>query len=176
MPLSCSCLLIIILAIWSGRQHHARPVTPRALCPRGLIEGETWDEEIDIWSLDCLVQFYLQCLNDFSSSANCYCIYIGISICHKPTTFPSGKCRDAQTRRLVNEPLRSQIHRLIDKSTQCEALMDYLSERLPSDFGRENIHQLVSFVHPNAAAKSTRPQVHCQTTQLSHPFLPSSTP
>ncbi|KZF23983.1 serine protein kinase [Xylona heveae TC161] len=106
-------------AIPSGQQD-VLPVTPTGLRAPELLEKGAWDNKIDIWTLGCLI-FQL--------------------VTNEPL-FPLGMF--GLTADKVKQDLRSLMNEFFANGSQGFSV--YLSERLPPDFGAENLTQLTSFL------------------------------
>ncbi|KAK9357847.1 kinase-like domain-containing protein [Lipomyces starkeyi] len=127
-------------AICSG-QYDQRPVTPAGLRAPELIHGETWDASIDIWTLGCLI---------FELATN-------------EPLFP------VETFGMKGEQIDEVHERLLHQIDNDDYFTIYLSERLPSDFGVENVQQLASFL---LSMLQRLPQERKSTTELLiHPFV-----
>ncbi|EDN03941.1 hypothetical protein I7I51_05199 [Histoplasma capsulatum] len=132
-------------AAWS-RQCDQWPVTPTALRAPELIHRNTWDARIDIWALGCLV---------FELATN-------------EPLFPLGSF--GLTAEQIDEEHAYRISQLLGKNGQGhENLTKHLTERLPYDFGAENVEHLASFLW---LMLQQNPQRRMPTTKLlNHLFL-----
>ncbi|RHZ73682.1 hypothetical protein CDV55_106006 [Aspergillus turcosus] len=132
-------------AIW-GRQSHQKPVTPTALRAPELIRRNAWDAGIDIWAFGCLI---------FELATN-------------EPLFPLGTF--GLTAEEVDEEHINLISQLLGEDGHLhENCTKYLMDRLPSDFGTENIQHLASFL---SLMLQSDPQRRMLTTNLlKHPFL-----
>ncbi|OJD14707.1 CMGC/SRPK protein kinase [Emergomyces pasteurianus Ep9510] len=132
-------------AVWSG-QCDQQPVTPRALRAPELIHRNAWDASIDIWALVCLI----------------------FQLSTKEPLFPLGSF--GLTAEQIDEELTYHINQLFDENDQMhENFTKHLTDRLPSDFGVENVQHLVSFL---SLMLQQNPQRRMPTTKLlNHPFL-----
>ncbi|EGE83166.2 CMGC/SRPK protein kinase [Blastomyces dermatitidis ATCC 18188] len=133
------------LALWS-RQRDQRPVTPTALRAPELIHRNTWDASIDIWALGCLI---------FELATN-------------EPLFPLGSF--GLTAEQIDKEHTYRISQLLDENGQMhENFTKHLTDRLPYDFGTENVQHLVSFL---SLMLQQNPQRRMPITKLlNHPFL-----
>ncbi|CAG8221777.1 unnamed protein product [Penicillium olsonii] len=106
-------------AMWNT-QDDFLPVTPMALRAPELLQPHPGNEKVDIWALGCLI---------FQLATN-------------EPLFPveSFGCTIDE----VHEILRSLMHELFEHGNQKFAI--YISERLPTDFGKENTEKLANFL------------------------------
>ncbi|ODH45502.1 CMGC/SRPK protein kinase [Paracoccidioides brasiliensis] len=132
-------------AAWS-RQCDQWPVTPTALRAPELIHRNTWDARIDIWALGCLV---------FELATN-------------EPLFPLGSF--GLTAEQIDEEHAYRISQLLGKNGQVhENFTKHLTDRLPYDFGAENVEHLASFLW---LMLQQNPQRRMPTTKLlNHLFL-----
>ncbi|KAJ5121243.1 uncharacterized protein N7515_009204 [Penicillium bovifimosum] len=129
-------------AMWNT-QDKSRPVTPVALRAPELLQPHSWNEKADIWALGCLI---------FQLATN-------------EPLFPilAWGCTTDE----VHELLRSLMRKLFENGNQRFAV--YLSERLPTDFGKENTEQLANLLW---STLQERPEDRESTARLlNHPFL-----
>ncbi|GIJ97978.1 hypothetical protein Aspvir_000086 [Aspergillus viridinutans] len=129
-----------------GRHSNQKPVTPTALRAPELIRRNTWDAGIDIWTLGCLI---------FELATN-------------EPLFPLGTF--GLTAEEVDQEHINLISQLLGENDHLhESFTKYLMDRLPSDFGAENIQRLASFLW---LMLRPDPQKRISTTKLlNHPFL-----
>ncbi|PGH34401.1 CMGC/SRPK protein kinase [[Emmonsia] crescens] len=132
-------------ALWS-RQRDQWPVTPTALHAPELIHRNAWDARIDIWALGCLI---------FELATN-------------EPLFPLGSF--GLTTEQIDKEHTYRISQLLDENGQMhENFTKYLTDRLPFDFGAENVQHLVSFL---SLMLQQNPQRRLPTTKLlNHLFL-----
>ncbi|CAG7942234.1 unnamed protein product [Penicillium salamii] len=99
---------------------NSSPVTPLALRAPELIEGQAWDEKIDIWALGCLI---------FQLATN-------------EPLFPlmSFGCGVEEMRK----DLKTLIQHVLGRGYNNFAI--YVGERLPSDFGSKDIEAFALFL------------------------------
>ncbi|PWY87446.1 serine protein kinase [Aspergillus heteromorphus CBS 117.55] len=130
----------------SSRNRDTVPVAPSALRAPELIHGEPWDKTIDIWALGCLI---------FELATNEPLFPLG--------TFGLGKDQiDREHSRLINQLLG-------DEKRTREHFTRYLRDRLPTDFGGEDLWLLVSFL---LSMLQIEPKKRLSVEKLlSHPFL-----
>lgn len=108
--------------MWS-QQHDQWPVTPTALRPPELICRNTWDANIDIWALGCVI---------FELATNEPLFPIG-------TFGLSAEQIDREHSHLIEQMFGN------DGQTN-ERFTKHLKDRLSSDFGAENIQRLSSLL------------------------------
>lgn len=150
------------LALWS-RQRDQWPVTPTALHAPELIHRNAWDARIDIWALGCLVcPLYL---NPVLQSNLCVKIF---ELATNEPLFPLGSF--GLTTEQIDKEHTYRISQLLDENGQMhENFTKYLTDRLPFDFGAENVQHLVSFL---SLMLQQNPQRRLPTTKLlNHLFL-----
>ncbi|KAE8327707.1 kinase-like domain-containing protein [Aspergillus sergii] len=100
-----------------------RPVTPTALRAPELIHRNDWDVGIDIWTLGCLI---------FELPSN-------------EPLFPLGTF--SLTASQIDKEHIFLIEQVLDKNNQAgDTFTKYLTDRLPADFGVQNIERLASFL------------------------------
>ncbi|KAI9926334.1 hypothetical protein MW887_004098 [Aspergillus wentii] len=118
------------------------PVTPTAIAAPELVNRGIWDASIDIWALGCLI---------FELATNA-------------PLFP------LQWRGLTPEEVDQGHLDRVDRILQTDAsFTQHLTERLPSDFGTENIQQLSSLL---LLMLQKNPKQRVSTGDLlCHPFL-----
>ncbi|KLJ08549.1 hypothetical protein EMPG_16024 [Blastomyces silverae] len=106
-----------------SQKHDQRPVTPTALRAPELIHRNVWDSAIDIWTLGCLI---------FQLATN-------------EPLFPLGTF--GLTAEQIDKEHIYQMSQLLDENGQMgETFTKHLTDRLPSDFGAENIQHLALFL------------------------------
>ncbi|KAL1867615.1 hypothetical protein Plec18167_008615 [Paecilomyces lecythidis] len=105
-------------AVWSS-QHDQWPVTPRALRPPELICRDTWEANIDLWTLGCTI---------FELATNEPLFPIG-------TFGLSAEQIDREHSRLIEQIFGN------DGQTN-ERFTKHVEDRLPPDFGIKNIQRL----------------------------------
>ncbi|OOO05666.1 protein kinase [Aspergillus oryzae] len=128
------------------RQREQRPVTPTALRAPELIHRIEWDVGIDIWTLGRLI---------FELATN-------------EPLFPLGTF--GLTAEQIDEEHLYLIGQVLDKNNQTgDTFTQYLTDRLPADFGAENLERLASFLSGMLQEKA---QKRMSTAELlRHPFL-----
>ncbi|RAQ48421.1 hypothetical protein AFGD_008417 [Aspergillus flavus] len=128
------------------RQREQRPVTPTALRAPELIHRIEWDVGIDIWTLGRLI---------FELATN-------------EPLFPLGTF--GLTAEQIDKEHLYLIGQVLDKNNQTgDTFTQYLTDRLPADFGAENLERLVSFI--SGMLQENAQQRMSTAELLRHPFL-----
>ncbi|KAL4922941.1 serine protein kinase [Aspergillus undulatus] len=124
-----------------------KPVTPGGLRAPELIRQKPWDPRIDSWALGCLI---------FELATN------------KPL-FPLGVFGLSWEE--IDEEHLHLINQLFGNENTDRGFVKYLSDRLPPDFGTENIQQLASLL---SLMLQIDPRKRASAGDLiNHPFLRS---
>ncbi|BCS14328.1 serine protein kinase [Aspergillus luchuensis] len=103
-------------------QCNERPVTPLSLRAPETINGSPWDWTIDIWALGCLI----------------------FEIATNEPLFPL--CTFGIRREEVNKEHLELIEERLSDSTGQAGFAAYLAERLPDNFGAENVQHMAKFL------------------------------
>ncbi|KAL2397852.1 hypothetical protein ABEF93_005655 [Exophiala dermatitidis] len=117
-----------------------QPITPRGLRAPELIRGDIWDASIDIWSLGCLIF-------EFATNEPLFTINtFGITV----------EDVDKEHKSLIGDIIGSG-------SRDCGIFLNYLKQRLPSNFGEEDVQSFGAFLR---SMLQTNPRHRIPTAQL----------
>lgn len=130
----------VLPAQW-GRQCDQQPVIPIALRAPELIYCNSWDVRIDMRTLGCLVcQIFV--LKTSSLSNSCGKIF---ELATNEPLFPLDAF--GLTREEIDKEHETLISQILCLNSQGDQeLTRYLTDRLPNDFGAENVRNLTSFL------------------------------
>jgi serine/threonine-protein kinase SRPK3 len=136
------------------------PVTPTALRAPELIKPRLWDQKIDIWAVGCLVSLLSPVYVLWSDPR----VQIFQLATNEPL-FPlaSFGCSTDE----VHEILQSFMQNLFESGYQ--KFIIHISERLPTDFGKEETEKLAIFLW--SALQECPEDRGSATDLLNHPFL-----